>query len=79
VSPEDFATTLASLEAIARTLGWSEDDDERMPLRHGRGFRHHPGGERRWHGVPGHHGHPHHPGHGHHHGEREHDRDAHEV
>lgn len=47
VNPEDFATTLASLEAIARTLGWSED--ERMPRRHGRGFRHHPGGERREH------------------------------
>lgn len=29
VSPEDFAITLASLEAIARTLGWTED--ERMP------------------------------------------------
>jgi len=29
VSPDDFATTLASLEAIARTLGWTED--ERMP------------------------------------------------
>lgn len=29
VSPEYFATTLASLEAIARTLGWTED--ERMP------------------------------------------------
>ena len=57
VSPEDFATTLASLEAIARTLGWSED--ERMPRRHGRGFRHHPRGERREHGHHGHgqHGH----------------------
>jgi hypothetical protein len=54
VSPEDFATTLASLEAIARTLGWSED--ERMPRRHGRGFRHHPRGERREHA---HHGHGH--------------------
>ena len=29
VSPEDFATTLASLEAIARELGW--DENERMP------------------------------------------------
>ncbi|KRC61454.1 hypothetical protein ASE14_11335 [Agromyces sp. Root81] len=36
VSPEDFATTLASLEAIARELGWVEG--ERMPRRHGRGF-----------------------------------------
>lgn len=41
VSPEDFATTIASLEAIARELGWNEG--ERMPRRHGRGFgrRHH--------------------------------------
>ena len=29
VSPEDFATTLASLEAIARELGW--DENARMP------------------------------------------------
>lgn len=46
VSPEDFATTLASLEAIARELG----DDEPLPLGgrgrrfghggHGRGFGH---------------------------------------
>ncbi len=34
VAPEDFATTLASLEAIARELGW--DENERMPR--GRGF-----------------------------------------
>lgn len=34
VSPEDFATTVASLEAIARSLGW--DENERMP----RGRRH---------------------------------------
>ncbi|MCT9819593.1 hypothetical protein N3K63_04755 [Microbacterium sp. W1N] len=33
VSPEDFATTLASLEAIARELGW----DESQPLPRGRG------------------------------------------
>lgn len=36
VSNEDFATTLASLEAIARELGWNPD--ERMPRGHGRGF-----------------------------------------
>lgn len=36
VSPEDFATTMASLEAIAGELGWAEG--ERMPRRHGRGF-----------------------------------------
>lgn len=43
VSPEDYATTLASLEAIARELGWNED--ERMPRRHGRGFGRRHGGE----------------------------------
>ena len=42
VSPEDFATTIASLEAIARELGW--DEDERGPWAgfgrgFGRGFR----------------------------------------
>ncbi|SIO00520.1 MarR family winged helix-turn-helix transcriptional regulator [Agromyces cerinus] len=36
VSPEDFATTMASLEAIAGELGWVEG--ERMPRRHHRGF-----------------------------------------
>jgi hypothetical protein len=35
VSPEDFATTMASLEAIARELGW--DESEPMPG-FGRGF-----------------------------------------
>lgn len=34
VSEQDFATTLASLEAIARELGW--DPDERMPRGFGR-------------------------------------------
>ncbi|MDY0908195.1 hypothetical protein [Microbacterium sp. CFBP9034] len=34
VSPEDFATTLTSLEAIARELGW----DESMRFPRGRGF-----------------------------------------
>ena len=37
VSPEDFATTIASLEAIARELGWEES--ARMP----RGLRSRPG------------------------------------
>lgn len=47
VSDEDFATTLASLEAIARELGW--DPDERMPRGFGRrGF----GPGRRGHGRP---------------------------
>ena len=52
VSPEDFATTMSSLEAIARKLGWSED--ERMPRKHGRSFGHGRPGER-GHGL----GHPH--------------------
>ena len=49
VSPEDFATTLASLEAIARELGWTEGG--RMPRRHRRGFghRHHREGFRHRH------------------------------
>ncbi|RXZ71682.1 hypothetical protein [Agromyces albus] len=59
VSPEDFATTMSSLEAIARQLGWS--DDERMPRKHGRSFGH---------GRPGEHGHgvAHRSEHGHGHG-----------
>lgn len=36
VSPEDLATTIASLEKIARALGW----DENAPLPRGRGRRH---------------------------------------
>ena len=46
VSPEDFATTLASLEAIARELGW----DENAPKIR-RGYR--PGFGRRRSGFPG--------------------------
>jgi hypothetical protein len=42
VDPEAFATTLASLEAIARELGWSED--ERMPFGPRGGRAHHRGG-----------------------------------
>ena len=38
VSDEDFATTLATLEAIATELGW--DPDERMPRGRGRGSGH---------------------------------------
>jgi hypothetical protein len=65
VSPEDFATTLASLEAIARELGWSED--ERMPRGRRRGFAR--GFGHRHHGEgfgPHHHG----EGFGHRRGER---------
>lgn len=65
VAPDDYRTTLATLEAVARELGWQEG--ERMPRRrhHGdarRGHSHgraaHDDRDRR------HHGHAHH-GHGH--------------
>jgi hypothetical protein len=69
VSPDDFATTLASLEAIARTLGWNED--ERMPRRHGRGFGHRRGFD---HDRDSEHGHGH--GHGHHDHDGDHDCDG---
>lgn len=51
VSPEDFATTLRSLEAIARELGWDESQPfprgRRGGRRHGsRGQEHHEGAER---------------------------------
>jgi hypothetical protein len=70
VDPDAFATTLASLEAIARELGWSED--ERMPFGP-RGARPHHGGGRFGRGFgregfgprgfgPGGFGHPHHGG-----------------
>lgn len=64
VSPEDFATTMASLEAIAGELGWAEG--ERMPRRHHRGFgRRHGGGfGRRHHGEGHRHGEGHGAGHG---------------
>lgn len=80
VSPEDFATTVASLEAIARTLGWSEG--ERMPRGRRRGIRrdhgdhprhhghHSPHGEHGHHGPHGERNHGHHPCGGHRHGER---------
>lgn len=73
VSPEDFATTMASLEAIAGELGWVEG--ERMPRRHGRGFGRRHGGEGfgRRHGEGfgrRHHGEGHGHDEGHRHGER---------
>ena len=53
ISDEDYATTMATLEKMARNLGWSEDqrDDQRHDRRFGPGFG-------RGHGRPGHHGHP---------------------
>lgn len=43
VSPEDFATTMRSLEAIARELGWDESQRPTRERRGGRRFggRHH--------------------------------------
>ncbi|MFF2276964.1 hypothetical protein [Agromyces sp. NPDC058126] len=79
VTPEAFRTTLDSLEAIARELGWSEG--ERMPRRHRRVEGRHGGHGHREHHEHGHrgygrrefHGHPHehherneHPRHEHH-------------
>lgn len=51
VSPEDFATTLRSLEAIARELGWDESQPLPRGRRGGRRFggrlhEHHEGAER---------------------------------
>ncbi len=46
VSDEDYATTMATLEKMARNLGWS---DEQRPFGPGRGFgrgHRHPGGLR---------------------------------
>ena len=72
VSPEDFATTLTSLEAIARELGWTEGD--RMPRRHGRGFGHRHNGEGFGHRHDGeHHG----EAHGEHFGRRRGEGDGH--
>ncbi len=51
VSAEDFATTLRSLEAIARELGW--DESHAMPRGHRGGRRHGFGG---WHGAKVRHG-----------------------
>ncbi|MGZ0712349.1 MarR family winged helix-turn-helix transcriptional regulator (plasmid) [Coraliomargarita sp. W4R53] len=66
VSPEDYATTVASLEAIARELGWDESEPGRFGRRgwgrRGFGGRGGLGGGR--HGRHRHHGHGHGHGHG---------------
>ncbi len=68
VGPEDYETTRASLEAMARSLGWTEDADHRP------GFGFGPGFGRRGFG-PGHHPHAHHEHGGHGHGKhRGHER-----
>ncbi|PRB10091.1 hypothetical protein [Microbacterium sp. MYb62] len=70
VSDEEMATTLASLEKIARAFGW----DEETPLPRGR--RHGFGGHGRGRGFPRGFGHPFGRGFGHGHGARfEHDED----
>jgi hypothetical protein len=48
ITDDDYATTMATLEKMARNLGWSEDQHDERPLGRGRGF------------GPGHHGHGHH-------------------
>ena len=48
ISDEDYATTMATLEKMARNLGWSEDQDDVGPRGRGRGF-----GPGRGHGHPG--------------------------
>ena len=76
VTPDQYATTLATLEAIARELGWSEDADPAFGRRgHGRRMRHpRPRSGRRHfrHGHEHEHGHPrgheHEHEHGHEHG-----------
>lgn len=63
VSAEDFATTLHSLEAIARELGW--DESHPIPRGHRGGRRHGSGGWPGfggWHGAGMGHGFGHHPG-----------------
>ena len=62
VSADDFATTLRSLEAIARELGWDESDP--MPRGHRGGRRHGFGGGHGfggWHGAGKGHSFEHHP------------------
>lgn len=59
ISDEDYATTMATLEAMARNLGWSEDAEAERRDAHrgrGRGWKH-----RGHHGMR--HGHVMHPGH----------------
>ncbi|HWM15940.1 MAG TPA: hypothetical protein VNP97_05070 [Microbacterium sp.] len=80
VSPEDFATTMGSLEAIARELGW--DENVPMPRRgFGRSFGRGPGfgfgpgshfGERGAEDCRSRHGHDEHHPHGGHDGHDEH-------
>jgi hypothetical protein len=72
VSAEDFTTTLRSLEAIARELGW--DESRPMPRGH-RGGRSDRSGRRHgfggWHGGMSGHGFGHHPGLGPQHGQQD--------
>lgn len=85
VAPDDFRTTLATLEAVARELGWHEG--ERMPRRRRHGDGHRGGSTHRGHDRREHahhdrahqqHGHHAHHGHaGHDHGHRDHARAHH--
>ncbi|MEI5583501.1 MULTISPECIES: MarR family winged helix-turn-helix transcriptional regulator [unclassified Agromyces] len=85
VSTDDYATTLATLEAIARELGWSEDaawESGRRGRGRWMGRRHrraHGHGHPHAHGAD--HGHEHGPerGHGHRHGRAHHGHCGHRA
>jgi len=66
VSPADLAVTTASLEAIARELGWEEGQHHRRDHRRGHREGHRPHGRRHLHecGERHPHGHPQELGHG---------------
>jgi hypothetical protein len=53
ISDEDYATTMATLEKMARNLGWSEDQADDRPFARGRGRGFGRGFGHRHHGHPG--------------------------
>jgi len=54
ISDEDYATTMATLEKMARNLGWSEGQQDERPFGPGRGFGRGHGHSRGFgHGHPG--------------------------
>ncbi len=63
ISDEDYATTMATLEAMARNLGWNESESAGEDRKHGWRGRGHKG-----------HGHGHGRGHGHGHDGQRHGR-----
>jgi len=58
ISDEDYSTTMATLEKMARNLGWDESQQGERPFGPGRGFgrgHRHPGMMRGFGGHPAHH------------------------